>query len=227
MKPGHAITLLGFILLFHTRLFAQEEKMGYTGSWIIKFAPLSITDSDIGLGAFAEYRINEFVGVQLGADYLGMGQDMEQRVQSATGVRLRPELRMYIPSKRRRKATPRAEMYAGLEITYKYVNTSFAEWVTVEDDFGNRFSRYADYTTKNSAIGPVVKMGCQIYIGPLRNFIADASMGIGPVYNNITASKDAPFNWYKRSNFDDGFSYNRYSGIRPYFCFDIRIGYRL
>lgn len=227
MKAGR-INQIRMALLFAGVLFcsipARAGLYDYTGSWILKANVLGITESDLGFGIGGEYRFHNFLAFQLEANYAGYGQE-ELSIQSLNALSLRPEIRAYLPHPGR-KATARVDMYAGLEFTFKYAKTHFAEWNTYQDDQGNSYRRYSDYKTKNFTFGPVFRFGLQMYFGTARKLVADAGFGIGPTFNQVSRQGDQPPD-RDQGNFNiDPFSYNKYSGIYAHAQFDLRIGYR-
>ncbi|PSK95115.1 DUF3575 domain-containing protein [Taibaiella chishuiensis] len=222
--PQYLRTCLLAMVCFYS-MTARAGAYNYTGSWILKANMMSLSESDIGLGICGEYRLEDALSIQLEAGYAPYSHQ-ESSVRSLNAFSLRPELRIYLPHRHRSKIA-RADMYTGLEFLIKQANTHFSEWQKETDNQGNTIRRLYDYKTRNFSLGPVFKLGVQMYIGADRRLVIDIGAGAGPVLNQVRHTGQPPPPLQQNDLIRiDPFSMNKRSGIYIHPQLDLRIGYR-
>ena len=219
----YGFLLAVLVLCYGTR--TQAAPYDYTGNWILKANALSVTESDMGIGVGGEYRIHPTLSLQLEAGF-AMSGHQESSVRSLDAFSFRPELRIYLPHRHRRDQA-HADLYTGLEFTFKRANTHFSEWEKETDDQGNTYQRLYDYKTRNITFGPIFKLGVQMYIGAARRLVIDIGAGAGPTVNQVSYTGNQPLLKAHRDIIHiDPFSLNKRSGIYAHTQVDLRIGYR-
>jgi hypothetical protein len=203
-----------------------QAQDSYVNTWALKGDLLQLTDAEISVGASAEYRFHPQIAFQLGAGYSFQGTRVNNTTVS--GFRLRPELRIYMPSRRRNDERPPVQPYVGIEMNIKRVNSHYRGWVTETTSAGANYQRLVDHDALNFAYGTSFRFGWQLFAGPYRNLLVDFGLGAGILFNNVTHSISAGDRWlnsYKNAFFNP-FSDNLKNGLSPAVSMDLRIGYR-
>ena len=221
------IKLLAVIVAVSANPSQAQRLYNYSGSLIAKVSPLALSDADIGMGAALEYRFSHIASTQLAVDYIFGGNEPE--MVKVSGIRLRPEIRAYLPNSRKhRGAESHVDAYLGVELAFKYVKTNFEEWIGLNNNYAS-YKQFAAYNTRNVMLGSMLKFGVQGYITSARNIVFDIAVGAGPGFNNVSGTDGRKI--LNQNNNEDyfnpnPFSENKRNGLYALVSLDFRVGYR-
>jgi hypothetical protein len=142
---------------------------------IVKFSLLSLLDPVSSVQFAVEHQLGRKTALQHEAGVIMPLNDIETKIRSQYGVRLRNELRLYL--------TPRGERLRGLylapEFLFLYYKGMRSQVVGRDcGDWGNcAFFENVDYTTQKQVYAFTQKMGVQEFIG--QRFVFDFYWGLG------------------------------------------------
>lgn len=198
---------------------AQQQKTNMAPGKHVKlrFSPLALLEPDMTFMPGVEFRLNQHISI--GGDLGYIFSSYREQNYSATGYKIRTELRYYFTQKNR------VGWFGGVELGYKWTTTNRSEYVCMGPNCA--FSQRVDYKRLRSIPVGSVRFGFQRYLDKKDKVYLEGFVGLG-VKVISERKKDYVLPPGAEEVMEDTFNFfNSVDGATPHLPAGMRIGFRL